>query len=96
MFSILLQLLLAMPLTMSQAIQKPVAAPDTRQYTVYNKCPTPIDLYIAGVKDSTIPKGGYLVKFLGTGAGFFYTDANGGGPARGSVRAAFYEVSKPC
>jgi hypothetical protein len=91
MFSVLLQLLLAMPLTLGQAIQKPVAAQDTRQYTVYNKCPTPIDLYIAGVKDSTIPKGGYLVKFLGTGAGFFYTDANGGGPARGSVRAAFYE-----
>lgn len=37
-----------------------------------------LDLYI--VKDSSIPKGGDVVKHLNTGAGLFYTDANNGGP----------------
>ena len=93
MLSILLQLLLAMPL---MAIQKPMAAQGARQYTVYNKCPTSIDLYIGGVKDSTIPQNGNVVKTLSTGAGFFYTDANGGSPtAEGTIRAGFYnDVSK--
>ena len=93
MFSTLLPLLLAIPLL---GHAKPVARQNTRQYTVYNKCPTSIDLYIGGVKDSTIPQNGNVVKTLSTGAAFFYTDANGGSPtAEGTVRAGFYsDVSK--
>ena len=65
-------------------------APNTRQYIVFNKCPAPINLYIAGVLDSVIAAGSNVTKFLSTGAGFFYTDANGGAPnASGTLRAGF-------
>ncbi|KAF8962504.1 G-X-X-X-Q-X-W domain-containing protein [Flammula alnicola] len=76
--------LLASPLTLRQT---------TRQYIIYNKCPTAVNLYIGGVLDSSIPQGGNVTKFLGLNAGFFYTDANGGdGPtAVGTTRAGFYE-----
>ena len=93
-YSIFLQLLLAIPL-LGYAIQEPIAGQTLRAYTVYNKCPTSIDLYIGGVKDSTIPKGGNVVKFLDAGgAGFFYTNANGGSPtAEDTIRAGFLGVS---
>ena len=66
---------------------------NTRQYTVYNKCPMPIDLYISGAKEGTIPTGGNVVKTLGTGAGYFFTDANGGSQnAYGTIHAGFYDV----
>ena len=98
MFPFLLQLLLAVPL-LGHTVQKPLAEQNAglRQYTIYNKCPTPIDLYIAGMKYNTIPKNGNVVKTLSTGAGYFYTDANGGSPntALGTIRAGFLdEVSK--
>ena len=98
MFSILLQLLLAVPL-LGHDIQKPIAKQNTalRKYTIYNKCPTPIDLWIAGFKYNTIPKDGNVVKkFLNTDAGPFYTDVNGGSPnAQGTIRARFRgDVSK--
>ena len=65
-----------------------------RQYTVYNQCPTPIDLYIAGSNQGTIPTGGSVVKTLGTGAGYFFTNANGGSEnSTGTIRAGFYDVS---
>ena len=65
-----------------------------RQYTVYNRCPTPIDLYIGGTKQGTIPTDGNVVKTLGTGAGYFFTDANGGSQnANGTIHAGFYDVS---
>lgn len=71
----------------------PVARQSTREYTLYNLCPTSIDLYIGGAKQGTIPTGGNVVKTLGTDAGFFYTDANGGNSsAVGTIRAGFYEV----
>ena len=71
-----------------------IARQPTRQYTIYNKCPTSIDLYIGGVQENTIPTNGNVVKTLSTDAGFFYTDANGGSPtAEGTIRAGFYEVS---
>ena len=75
------------------ALGTPVARQTTREYTVYNHCPTSIDLYIGGAKQGTIPTGGNVVKTLGTDAGFFYTDANGGdSTAVGTIRAGFYEV----
>jgi hypothetical protein len=65
----------------------------THQYTIYNKCPNSIDLYIAGVRDSTIPTGGNVVKNLDSIAGFFYTTANGGShDAVGTIRAGFYDM----
>ena len=89
MFSVVFPLVLA-----SAVFATPLAKRNTRWYTVYNKCPTSIDLYIGGVKDSTIPINGNVVKILGTGAGFFYTNANGGSPnAEGTIRAGFYDVS---
>jgi hypothetical protein len=79
----------------SPILATPVARENMRQYTVYNNCPTPIDLYIGGAKDSTIPLNGNVVKSLDTLAGFFYTDANGGNPtsAEGTIRAGFFNVS---
>ena len=76
----------------------PRQAPNTRQYIVFNKCPTSINLYIAGVLDSAIAAGGNVTKFLSTGAGFFYTDANGGASdATGTLRAGFLgDVSSLC
>jgi len=69
------------PLVLAYAVfATPLARRNTRRYTVYNKCPTSIDLYIGGVKDSTIPTNGNVVKILSIGAGFFYTNANGGSP----------------
>jgi len=63
-------------------------------YTVYNKCPTPIDLYIGGEKHGTIPKNGKIVKTFSTGPGYFYTDANGGSKtAKHTIHAGFYDVS---
>ncbi|KAF8960459.1 G-X-X-X-Q-X-W domain-containing protein [Flammula alnicola] len=63
----------------------------TRQYIVFNKCPSSINLYIGGVLDSNIPSGGNVTKFLGLGAGFFYTDANGGNAnGIGTTRAGFF------
>jgi len=89
MVSVLFPLILA-----SAVLATPLARQNTRRYTVYNKCPTSIDLYIGGVKDSTIPTNGNVVKNLGTGAGFFYTNANGGSPtAEGTIRAGFNDVS---
>jgi hypothetical protein len=97
MFSLLSSLLLATAV-LATPLARQVA---TRQYTVYNKCPSAIDLYIGGVKDSSIPTNGNVVKTLGVGAGFFYTDANGGSPnAVGTIRAGFnddfyYMVADP-
>lgn len=66
-----------------------------QQYTVYNKCPTPIDLYIGGEKHGTIPKNGNIVKTFSTSPGYFYTDANGGSRnAKRTIHAGFYDVSE--
>jgi|SRR6266498_2318001 len=78
----------------STILATPLARQNMRQYTVYNKCPTPIDLYIGGTKQGTIPTDGSIVKTLGTGAGYFFTDANGGSQnGNGTIRAGFYNVS---
>jgi hypothetical protein len=67
---------------------------NTHQYTVYNKCPTAIDLYIGGVKHGTIPKNGNTVKTFSTPQGYFYTDANGGSRnGKHTIHAGFYDVS---
>jgi len=89
MLSVLLPLVLA-----SATLATPLARQNTRQYTIYNKCPTPINLYIAGVKggamDGTIPTNGSVVKSPGTGTTFFFTDANGGKlTGEGTIRAGF-------
>jgi len=89
MFAVLVPLVLA-----STILASPLARQNTRQYTVYNKCPTPIDLYIGGTKQGTIPTDGSIVKTLGTGSGYFFTDANGGSQnALGTIHAGFYDVS---
>ena len=65
--------------------------PNTRQYNIFNKCPTAIDLYIGGVLDGNIASAGNVTRFLNTDAGFFYTDANGGKPdGTGTTRAGFF------
>ncbi|KAF8999270.1 ricin B lectin domain-containing protein [Cyathus striatus] len=51
-------------------------------YIVYNSCPTSINLYIGGLNGNT-------TKFLGSTAGFFYTDANGGNSNGAATRAGF-------
>lgn len=55
----------------------------------------PIKLYIGGVKDSTIPTNGNVVKILGPNPGFFYTDANHDGAVsptgEGTTRAGFHD-----
>jgi hypothetical protein len=92
MVFVLLPLVLA-----SIAFASPLARQNTRQYTVHNKCPMPIKLYIGGVKDSTIPTNGNVVKILGPNPGFFYTDANHDGAVsptgEGTTRAGFHDVS---
>jgi len=90
MFAILLPLVLA-----STILATPLARDNVQQYTVYNKCPTPIDLYIGGEKQGTIPKNGNVVKTFTTSPGYFYTDANGGGRnAKRTIHAGFYDVSR--
>ena len=95
MLSVLLPLVLA-----STILATPLAKQNMRQYTIYNKCPTAIDLYIAGAKggakDSTIPTKGSVVKSLATGPTTFFTDANGGRlTAEGTIRARFYNDVSP-
>jgi hypothetical protein len=63
----------------------------THKYTVVNKCPTSIKLYIAGSLDSTLATGASITKSLGIDAGFFYTDANGGNANGAATRAGFYD-----
>ena len=55
----------------------PLAAENTRRYTVYNKCPTPINLYIGGRERQHDPDKWERFKDSRTDPGFFYTDANG-------------------
>lgn len=71
-----------------------MAKQNTRHYTVYNKCPTAINLYINGTTQGAIPTNGNVVKTLSTGAGYFFTDAYGGGQnGNEAMRAGFYDVS---
>ncbi|TEB34140.1 G-X-X-X-Q-X-W domain-containing protein [Coprinellus micaceus] len=57
-------------------------------YRVHNNCPTTIELFIAGQSQGSLTKGAVTVKTgLGTAAGFFYTNANGG-VTNGNVLAA--------
>ncbi|KAF9529141.1 G-X-X-X-Q-X-W domain-containing protein [Crepidotus variabilis] len=67
-----------------------VASQAQRQYTIVNKCPSSIDLYIAGAKDSTLAQGATATKSLSVDAGFFYTNANGGSTDGQATRAGFY------
>ena len=61
------------------------------QYTVVNKCPTSINLYIAGNLDSNLATGASVTRSLEDGdAGFFYTDANGRSTNGAATRAGFY------
>ncbi|KAF8914422.1 hypothetical protein CPB84DRAFT_1721400 [Gymnopilus junonius] len=61
-----------------------------RQYTVVNKCPASIDLYIAGVYDATLTTGASTTTTAGVDAGFFYTTANGGDTTGDATRAGFF------
>ena len=91
MFGVFLQLIFA-----SAILATPLArrSDPQRNYIIYNKCPTPITLYIAGTSYGLIPTNGSLTKELSTSAGYFFTDANGGSQnGKGSTRAGFYTVS---
>ena len=92
----LLDMFVVLPLVLASTIlATPVARENMHQYTVYNKCPTPIDLYIGGEKHGTIPKNGNVVKTFSTSPGYFYTDANGGTRnAQQTIHAGFYDVSR--
>ena len=85
---------LLLPLILASSISAtPFARQNTRQYNIYNKCPTAIDLYIAGTNQGTILTNGSVSRTLGTGAGYFFTDANGGSKnANRTIYAGFYEV----
>ncbi|TFK37931.1 ricin B lectin domain-containing protein [Crucibulum laeve] len=61
------------------------------QYTIQNRCPADINLYIGGRLDGLIPTGDNVTRFLAPDAGPFYTDANGGNAnGVGSTKAGFY------
>ncbi|KAF9473924.1 G-X-X-X-Q-X-W domain-containing protein [Pholiota conissans] len=89
----MLPLLLSTLLFATPLLASPVSPRQTtRQYIVHNQCPAAVNLYIAGAFDSTIPQGGNVTKFLSTGAGFWYTDANLGTPtAEGTAKAGFLD-----
>ena len=67
-----------------------VLAQNTTTYVVHNNCPAPVNLYIAGELQGTIPWGGSITKQLGVDAGFFYTDANGGSKNGSATKAGFF------
>ncbi|KAJ3507115.1 hypothetical protein NLJ89_g6488 [Agrocybe chaxingu] len=86
----MLSLLLAPLLAVSLRASPLVSRQDTRQYTIHNQCPSAVNLYIAGNFEGSIPSRGDTTKFMSLGAGFFYTDANGGNPSGiGTSRAGF-------
>jgi len=64
----------------------------TRQYTVYNNCPTPIDLYVNDTSAATIPTNGNITEILPTDPFHFFTTANGGSQnADGTIYAGFHD-----
>jgi hypothetical protein len=71
----------------------PIFSPHTnlREYNIFNNCPSDINLYIGGVLEGNIPRAENVTRFLSTGAGLFYTDANGGNAnGAGTMRAGFF------
>jgi len=65
--------------------------PYTKQYNIFNNCPSDINLYVGGVLDGNIASGGNVTRFLDTGEALFYTDANGGNAnGAGTTRAGFF------
>jgi hypothetical protein len=93
--ALLIMLVALLPLLFASSIlATPLARQNTRQYNIYNKCPTAIDLYISGTNHGTIPTGGSVSRTLGTSAGYFFTDANGGSKnINRAIYAGFYEVN---
>lgn len=91
--ALLIMLVALLPLLFASSIlATPLARQNTRQYNIYNKCPTAIDLYISGTNHGTIPTGGSVSRTLGTSAGYFFTDANGGSKnINRAIYAGFYE-----
>ncbi|KAJ3507120.1 hypothetical protein NLJ89_g6487 [Agrocybe chaxingu] len=88
MLSSLLSLLFAVPLLAFPLVPRQLS---TRQYIIYNKCPSAVNLYIAGNFEGSLPSQGNTTRFLSLGAGFFYTDANGGNAnGEGTSRAGFF------
>jgi hypothetical protein len=81
-----------MHLVLSAAVSLLGAATAYAQtYTVKNNCPTAIEWYIVEGSQGNLAKGAQSVKTgLGPDAGFFWTTANGGGPANIGARAGFY------
>jgi len=68
-----------------------VNAQNNVQYTVINRCPNAINLYIGGILQSNLASKGSTTLSLGPIAGFFFTDANNGTAATGSAtRAGFF------
>jgi len=93
MFGVLLQLIFASAISATPLARQ---SDPQRNYTIYNKCPTPITLYIAGTSYGLIPTNGNLTKQLSTSAGYFFTDANGGSQngIKRSTSAGFNTVSR--
>jgi hypothetical protein len=88
-FSAMTSPLLFLPLIFISVI--PITSAQSHQYTVVNKCPTSINLYIAGSLDGTLATGARMKKSLGIDAGFFYTNANGESANGAATRAGFYD-----
>ncbi|RXW15113.1 hypothetical protein EST38_g10744 [Candolleomyces aberdarensis] len=58
-------------------------------YTVTNRCPSAIELFIGQTSEGNLATNQSIVKTgLGTSAGFFYTKANGGDDDDGDLEAA--------
>jgi hypothetical protein len=86
MLCITLLSLFVLPIVVVQAV---------RQYTIENKCPSPITLYINGTSQGTVAANGGIIQknFDNNFEGFIYTDANGGNKdGSGTTRAGFYGV----
>ena len=79
--------LLATPAVFAQTAE---SLPKTTKYTVVNKCPQTIDLYIAGKDVAKIATGHDFTTTLGPNPGFFYTDVNGGNKNGAATRAGFF------
>lgn len=87
----MLSALLLSALALSFSLHSSVLAQGSRSYTVINRCPAPINVYIGGSLDTpNLASGGMITRTLGVNAGFFYTDANGGSVDGKATRVGFY------
>ncbi|KAF9562512.1 ricin B-like lectin [Agrocybe pediades] len=67
-----------------------VGAQNNVAYTIVNRCPSTINLYIGSSLQGTLPSGKNITQSMSPNAGFFYTDANAGTTAGSATRAGFF------